>query len=244
LAKKRPYIPLFLLLVPALVILGEFTFFVGMIRSHPALQKADLIAVFTGDAGRIEEGFRLANQGYSSHLLVSRATSQSLARYQKKLETSNTFDWMAIDKSRTTFEDALNTKRTMSEQDMHSVILVTSWDHMPRAYLLLLVLSRGSGARIDWSAVPTGSVDATNWYAASEGWKRVYNEMVELWGSLYELASYRVWNTLPKEAPGQSQVVALLREILLFDIKRNHAEPSSRKGAKDAKKEIVSHSLR
>jgi len=219
--KKIPLRWTRLLLVPALLVLGEFTFFVEMIRSHPTFHKADLIAVFTGEAGRIEEGFRLANQGYSPHLLVSRASSQSLERYQRKFETPATFDFIAKDKSRTTFEDGLYTKQTILDHGMHSVILVTSWDHMPRAYLLLFVLSLGRGVRIDWCAVPTGSLNATNWYATSEGWKRVYNEMVELWGSLYELAACRVRGRVPKQAPNQSQTVSVLRELLLFDIKKN-----------------------
>jgi uncharacterized SAM-binding protein YcdF (DUF218 family) len=216
---KKPYrILLLLLLLPALLILGEFAFFAGMTRSAPALQKADLIAVFTGDKGRVEEGFQLANRGYSPDLVISRASSQTLGRFKKKLETSNTFDCVVEDASRTTFENALHTKRIMSGHGMRSVILVTSWDHMPRAYLLLSMLTHGSNVRIQRCTVPTGRLDGTNWYCSSEGWKRAWNEMMKFWGSFYELADYRIRGRVPHRAPNQSQMVTLLRKMLLFDL--------------------------
>jgi uncharacterized SAM-binding protein YcdF (DUF218 family) len=213
----------FLILLPGLVLLGEFTFFLKMTHSGPVLEKADLIAVFTGEGGRVEEGYRLANQGYGGHLVVSRASPQSLEYYRKKLSPSNAFETLVEDKSRTTFENALHTRWIMSEHGMRSVILVTSWDHMPRSYLLLRILSHGADIRIRCSSASTGKLDTASWYRFSEGWKRVYNEMIELWGSLYELTKYSILGTLPEKAPNQSPVVAFLRKMLLFDMEPIHS---------------------
>jgi uncharacterized SAM-binding protein YcdF (DUF218 family) len=210
-------LPLFLLL-PALLILGELAFFLSMTHSAQVLEKVDLIAVFSGESGRVEEGYRLANQGYGSHLVISSASLKAVEKYQGKLNRSNDFAPIVEDQARTTLENAFHIKRILSEQGMHSVILVTSWEHMPRSYLLLRILTLGSGIRIQCSSVPTGAIDGDNWYGSLNGWKRAYNEMVELRGSLYELAEYRVRGGLPEEPPNQSTVVALLRKMLLFEL--------------------------
>jgi uncharacterized SAM-binding protein YcdF (DUF218 family) len=207
-----------LLLLPAIVILGEFTYFLVMTHSDPVLEKADLIAVFTGEGGRVEEGFRLVNEGYGGRLVVSRASYRSLERFRKKLGGSKAVEIVAEDRSRTTFENALHIERIMSDRGMRTVILVTSWDHMPRSYLLLRILSYSADIQIQRSGVPTGGLDPTNWYGSPEGWKRTYNEMMELWGSLYELAAYRMTGQLPKTAPNHSTLVTFLRKALLFEL--------------------------
>jgi len=212
-----------LFLLPALLILAEFAYFLQMTRSNPVLHKADLIAAFTGEYGRVEEGFRLADRGLGPYLLVSRASLRKLARYQKRLKSSNTFRCIPEPKARTTFENALHTKRIMSSRGMHSVILVTSWDHMPRSYLLLKIVSYGSGIRIQCERTRTGSLEAANWYRFSKGWKRAYNEMVQLWGSLYEMAAYRIRGRVSPQAPNQTRLVTLLRKLLLFHINQLHS---------------------
>lgn len=218
LRKKSFFISLFLFLLPAVLVLGEFCYFLIMTCSDSAPEKADLIAIFTGQGRRLEEGFRLANQGYAGYLVVSSASSASMERYRRKLVGSKTFEILPEDKARTTFENALHTVRIMADRGMRTVILVTSWDHMPRSHLLLRMLSSSENIQIRHSRVSTGRVNATNWYSSTEGWKRAYNEMMELWGSLYEFAAYRIRGALPRDAPNQSAVVNFLREALLFDV--------------------------
>jgi uncharacterized SAM-binding protein YcdF (DUF218 family) len=205
------------LLLPALLILIEFAFFLGTVHPDPVREKADMIAVFTGEGARIEHGFDLANQDFGSILLISRASDQSLKRYEKRLKRA-TFECIAEDEARNTFENALYTKRIMRERGVHSIILVTSWDHLPRSYLLLRILTLRSGVRIQVSSVPTGGIDSVNWYRHAVGWKRAYNEMMETWGSLYELASYAITGRLPYRVPSYSGLVKFLRRILLFDL--------------------------
>jgi len=106
---------------------------------------------------------------------------------------------------------------------MRTVILVTSWDHMPRSYLLLRILTYSTPIQIQRSRVSTGGLDATNWYRSPEGWKRTYNEMMEIWGSLYELAAYRMRGALPQEAPNKSTVASFLRKMLLFKLEPIHS---------------------
>jgi hypothetical protein len=66
-------------------------------------------------------------------------------------------------------------------------------------------------------------LDATNWYCSPEGWKRTYNEMVELWGSLYELTAYCIRGALPQDSPNHSTLVTFLRKALLFELEPIHS---------------------
>ena len=75
---------------------------------------------------------------------------------------------------------------------------------MPRSYLLLKAMIGGSEV-IQPHPIATGNVDQTNWYRHRTGWKMVYNEMVEFWGSLIELARYKVSGELPEQVPGGIQ---------------------------------------
>jgi len=98
-----------------------------------------------------------------------------------------------------------------------SSLLVTLWNHMPRSYFLLKAMTGGSEV-IQPHPIATGSVDLTNWYRHRTGWKMVYNEMVEFWGSLIELARYKVSGELPEQVPGGSSLATRLKQLLLFKI--------------------------
>jgi hypothetical protein len=94
---------------------------------------------------------------------------------------------------------------------------------MPRSYLLLRILTYSAHIQIQRSRVPTAGLDPTNWYGSPEGWKRTYNEMMELWGSLYELAAYRMRGAFSTDPPKQSAVSAFLRKLLLFELEPIHS---------------------
>lgn len=122
------------------------------------------------------------------------------------------------EKSRTTLENAVYTQRLLEEKGFHSAILITSWDHMPRSYFLLSVMTYASKVTIHPYPVATGNVDQTNWYRNFAGWKMAYNEMVEFWGSLIELARYKITGELPYQVTGKSGLATWLKQLLLFKI--------------------------
>lgn len=128
------------------------------------------------------------------------------------------FGRIVEDKSRTTLENAVYTKRILDDHKFRSAILVTSWDHMPRSFFLLKVMILGRGASIQPLMVATGRLDGTNWYRYKTGWKMLYNEMVEFWGSLLELVRYSLSGELPEKAPGKSSLAGRLKQFLLFDV--------------------------
>ena len=79
-------------------------------------------------------------------------------------------------------------------------------------------MTYASNVTINPYPVATGTVDQTNWYRNAAGWKMMYNEMVEFWGSLIELARYKVSGELPERVTGKSMLATRLKELLLFKI--------------------------
>jgi uncharacterized SAM-binding protein YcdF (DUF218 family) len=209
---------LFLIAIPILLVGLEAFYFIWVLNGKTAVQKADVIIVFEGMPERVKAAYRLLDQAYASKLVISPATEQKLYSYDKKYLPTVTFARILEDKARTTFENALHTHKIITENGFRSAILVTSWDHMPRSLFLMQLTITGSEVQVRPHAVATGKLDQTKWFRHSVGWKMVYNEMVEFWGSMLEFARYGLSGELPREVPGKSGLADLLRKVLLFQI--------------------------
>jgi len=203
--------------LPALLLLSEAGYFAWVLTRTNHLEKADLIVTFEGGYDRVRTAYHLVDQSYAPNLLISPATEKKLWVYEKRFHPSQPYARIMEEKSRTTLENAVYTKRILEDNGFRSAILITSWDHMPRSYFLLKAMTGGSEV-IRPHSIPTGNVDQTNWYRHRTGWKMVYNEMVEFWGSLIELARYKVSGELPEQVPGGSGLAARLKQLLLFKI--------------------------
>ena len=73
----------------------------------------------------------------------------------------------------------------------------------------------GSQTRVP---VPTGPLNQANWHHHRFGWMMVYNEMLKFWGSIIELAGYKINGTIPEQMPGESGLAGRLKQVLLFRI--------------------------
>ncbi|MFO7716926.1 hypothetical protein, partial [Desulfosarcina sp.] len=90
--------------------------------------------------------------------------------------------------------------------------------HMPRSFFLLKLTTLTAGCRIGMHKVDTLPVGPMTRQARITRLKLIYNEMVQLWGSLAEggmvvMGGPDAW--LRNRSPG---VVRWLREVLLFDV--------------------------
>ena len=212
------------LALPFLLLGLQSAYFLTMLGGEKELQKADLIVAFAGRDNRTAEAYRLLEQSLAPNLAISPATDKSLLVYEKKYLPSQPFGRIIEEKARTTLENAVYTKRILEENGFRSAILVTSWDHMPRSFFLLKAMILGSGVAVQPVMTATGRLDAGNWRRHSTGWKMVYNEMVEFWGSLIELAKYKLSGELPEKAPGKSSLSGRLKQLLLFDVDPHSAQ--------------------
>lgn len=107
-------------------------------QAAAADQHTDAIVVFTGSDNRIEHGQSLHAQGLSKWLMISgmdKAHPERLeAEYTQAFRIPSVhLDFEAIN----TIQNARNASDWIKAMDVHSVRLVTSEDHMARAYFEL-----------------------------------------------------------------------------------------------------------
>ncbi len=87
-----------------------------------------------------------------------------------------------------TYDEALALRRYVQENDIHTVILVTSAFHTRRARWIITKELAGLGVTLQVSPVPYGGFDAANWWKSEDGLVTVNNEYVKL---LYYYWKYR-----------------------------------------------------
>ncbi|RJQ80866.1 MAG: YdcF family protein [Desulfobacteraceae bacterium] len=181
------------------------------------VHEADAVVVFAGSPARIQEGFRVVEDGLAARMIISPASDERLKDYGRKYAGGNRPIFHKENLARTTFENALFSARIIDSAKLSSVILVTSDFHMPRSWFLLKMMLLGDGVRVERFAVaaPTGraSRGARQW----RNEKMIYNEMVQFWGSLYELAYHRVTGELAATKLNDSKMVRQMKAALLFD---------------------------
>jgi uncharacterized SAM-binding protein YcdF (DUF218 family) len=129
---------LLLALLSAAALVGGFAWFVGHIpaREVEIRRNADGIVALTGGASRIADAIELLAAGRGQRLLISGANpgtnSQEISRLNPEFEK-----WVRccvdFDRSTNTLGNAIEIKRWASRRGFHSLIIVTSNYHMPRA---------------------------------------------------------------------------------------------------------------
>jgi uncharacterized SAM-binding protein YcdF (DUF218 family) len=122
----------------ALALLAGFAWFIWRVPADevPLSRDADGIVALTGGASRITDAIELLASGRGQRLLISganRATnSQEISRLNPEFEK-----WVRccvdFDRSVNTLGNAIEIKRWAEQRGFHSLIVVTSNYHMPRA---------------------------------------------------------------------------------------------------------------
>jgi len=196
-AKKLKKIIIALGAVVFILILGEIIYFHYILSQEDELKRADVIIVFAGSPERIETGFGLADAGYAPFLIVSPASENQMQIYRSKYADSTTFSWIVENQARTTVENAILTKNIILKNHFKSVILVTSYYHLPRSFFLMKVAFLGSKIRIQPYGNSIGSKIVGEHSRIRIIDRLIYNELLDFWGSLFELLNYKIKGELP-----------------------------------------------
>ena len=196
----------------------QFACYYAILRGTWPGGRADLIAVFNGDSARIAKGVELANAGVAPLLVISPASKADIALLDRQYRKTGTFRYLIEARADTTWQNALFVGRLAESRHLHSVVLVTSDYHMPRSLLLFSLQLAGSGTRVSTCPLTTSEYSANPLAWSTRQRKRVYNEMVKLWGSLIEKLLYHIQGDIPQRCLKHNKVLLFLKQLLLFEV--------------------------
>jgi hypothetical protein len=166
--------------VVALAVTAETAIFVWILHRPPQAapeERFDLVAVFGGDPDRIDLGIQEARQGIGKALVVSDSGLDKMDQYFREFGQPGQAKVLLEPFARTTDENARLVGRIIRREGFKRVLLITSWYHQPRSYLLLRMALAGSEVEIKLkSPEPTPSG-----YCASP---EFHLELIKFWGSL------------------------------------------------------------
>ena len=144
--------------------------------------RADLLAVYGGWPDRYEAGWDLERRGDFAYLVFSDASPDCVAGMVRSHGPARRAELLLEPRARNTSQNARYVAGIIAAKGCRSVLVVTSWWHLPRALLLTRLALLGTGVRVEGSASddPPGPVllDRNLWY-----------ETLRLWGSLATFTS-------------------------------------------------------
>jgi len=177
----------------ATIALLQTTYTLYIFLKYNSLQPADAVLVFAGDLNRIETGYKIVNEGHADSLIVSPASPENIAEYNKRFNLRQTAITIIEDHAMSTFENALYTDKLVEAYNFRNVILVTSDYHMPRSYFIMRLLTSASVRIQRYSAYEINESESS-WQRLIQKWRLLMSEMVELYGTLVQAAIYPLTN--------------------------------------------------
>ncbi|GAB6190495.1 YdcF family protein [Desulfocastanea catecholica] len=180
-------------------------------RRTATLDPADLVVVFPGGSRRIITGIDLVKDDLAPRFMVISTTAPHLQELLTKNGAPETISTLPGGESRSTFEDVYQTVQTIQDNQLRSVILVTSSYHLPRSMFLLRVSLRLSGQDV---RIQGFSVKEER--GLSKNLVQYPNEAIKLWGSILEMTGQHVSGQLLLDAPILKKAQGVFKKTFLL----------------------------
>lgn len=161
------------------------------------LEPADSLVVLTGSRHRIETGFTLLLKGKAPRMLISGVTEgvpfdelvdaremDSEVKNKIKTHCCIELDYVAD----TTETNASESAKWIEANNINSIILVTSYSHMPRA---LLQFERALPASVTIQSYPVRYEPRSSLFTSREFWLYSANEYIKYLGSWLRLEAQK-----------------------------------------------------
>jgi len=167
----------YFLLIP-LIMLIQFVYDAKMMRvSQNATPPADLVLVYSVDPVRVPAGINLAQKCQAPYFMVSDRGLHDFQDQIKRYGRPGSAQILLDGKATTTDQNARFTASMICKLQVKTVLLVTSWYHMPRALFLARLYLLGSSVKVYPFPADVAPAD---WWREGIFWK----EYVKFWGSL------------------------------------------------------------
>jgi uncharacterized SAM-binding protein YcdF (DUF218 family) len=153
-----------------------------------------MLAVYGGYPGRYAAGCGAERDGDFRYVVFSDASPAFVAALLRRYGPLKRAQLVLEPRARTTAQNARYVARLARERQCRSLVVVTSWWHVPRALLLTRMALWGSGVFV--TMLPVEDTPRRRWGDAG-----VWLEIPRLWGSLWTFASdTRASYALPRVA--------------------------------------------
>jgi uncharacterized SAM-binding protein YcdF (DUF218 family) len=188
-----------LLFLMVLFFIGFAVFASGIEREpRETVREADGITVLTGGADRIDQAMKLLAQGKAKRVLITgvyRATTKEELKQLASQGDQYFACCVDIDKeARNTIDNATETAEWVAQRQFHSVIVVTSNYHMPRA-LAELGRAMPTVVLIAYPVIDR-NVHLDHWWTYPGTTKLLMSEYLKYLPALGRLAATRLANLL------------------------------------------------
>jgi uncharacterized SAM-binding protein YcdF (DUF218 family) len=174
-------------------------------------EPAELVVVFPGDSMRFNSGIELIKDGLAPRFMVVNTTDIHLREILQMNGAPEAIGTLDGGISRSTFEDVYQTAKMIEENQLDSVIVVTSGYHMPRALFLLKVYLTISGQEVHIQSFPVKEEKGFR-----ENLMQYSNEAIKLWGSTIEMTGHYLTGQLLLDAPSLKKIQTIFKKNLLL----------------------------
>lgn len=185
--KKKIIIPLLILLIFILVAMLLDSF--NHSHSDQPMQSDTIIILGGGDQGRVQQAARLYESGYADNVIITpveeRYTSEELITILRHYGFAEK-DIAVEEESTSTYSNAQKTIEIMDNNNLDSVLVVTSDYHIKRAKIAFNRLNDGSK---EFHYIPATNLAGEKWYEREDAYKHWFNEFIKIWG--YRLGLYK-----------------------------------------------------
>lgn len=179
-------------------------------NSKTKLVPADLVVVFPGEQHRIKTGIMVIKNDSVQRFMIISETQEDLQKLLSQNNVPASVNPLPGGKSRSTFEDVYQTVKTMKENQLNSVIVVSSSYHLPRALFLLKVYLTISGQDVHIQGYSTGLISRGN-----ITFKQYRIEVIKFWGSLVEMTGHCFTGKLMLDLPPARKIQLRFKKMFL-----------------------------
>jgi uncharacterized SAM-binding protein YcdF (DUF218 family) len=150
-------------------------------RPRPAL-RADMLAVYGGETDRYEAGWDVEREGKFRYLVFSDASPALVASMEHVHGTPRSARLLLEPNAHTTDQNARYVGELVRDNGCRSLLVITSWWHLPRALMLTHLALLGSG--VDIAGLASDRPPMPVWRDPN-----TWMESARFWGSLLTFAS-------------------------------------------------------